>query len=471
MKTQSLLVLSVALLFAACRKDGNNEQAEVRSLDASGSTVSACGLNHGPIDLPDVIVGNRTLYKDTIYLLDGKTWVRNGTLTIQPGTVIRGVKKAQPQDASALIITRTARIEAPGTASCPIIFTSNEPAGSVAPGDWGGVVIMGDAPILTAGGGTTATIEGINLPTVPVGVDYTYGGAVASDTSGTLQYIRIEYAGAVIIEGNELNGLTLGGVGCGTVMDHIQVLRGADDGFEFFGGNVNGKYLFSYANNDDQFDFDFGYKGNLQFLVSIINPALEYAASNSNGIESDGTTTRPVISNMTMVGANNCTVSTTNQLLNGVRLRNSSLAVIRNSLVYGYPTGIRLESATTTGSLDVTNLCGTDATKTYLFNNNVQACTTPFATFTPHSSTTAETIATLGLTNEFPVSQLLYFSTTALTPNAAAANTGTRYCGLVPTNCGFAFDSLAVKGGAVTPAGANWIQAGYNSGSGWIKMQ
>lgn len=467
MKQQSLLVLSVALLFAACRKDGKNEQAEIRDLDASSSTVSACGLNYGPVDLPDIISGNRTLSKDTIYLLDGKTWVKDGALTIQPGTVIRGVKKTLPQDASALIITRTATIEAPGTASCPIIFTSNE--ASPAPGDWGGVVVLGDAPIATPTG--VAQIEGIDPPGVPSGLDFTYGGTTAGDNSGTLQYIRIEYAGAVIEEGNELNGLTLGGVGCGTTMDHIQVLRGADDGFEFFGGDVNGKYLFSYANNDDQFDFDFGYKGNLQFIVSIINPGVEYAANNSNGIESDGTSTRPVISNMTMVGANNCTVSTANQLLNGVRLRNNSLAVIRNSVIYGYPTGIRMESATTTASLDVTNLCGTNVTKTYLFNNNVQACVTPFATFVPHASTTAETIATLGLTNEFPVNPLLYFTTAALTPNAAAANTGTQYCGLTPTNCGFAFDSLTMKGGAVTPAGVNWIQAGYASGSGWIKMQ
>lgn len=474
MKAPSLLVLAAVLVFSACRKD-EKAQDSARALDASSSTVSACGLNLGPVDLPDIISGPRTLYKDSIYLLDGKTWVINGTLTIEPGTVIRGVKKTLAADASALIITRTAAISAPGTASCPIIFTSNEAA--PAPGDWGGLVILGDAPILTSSGGTSAQIEGIDPPGVPSGIDFTYGGSTASDNSGILQYIRIEYAGAVIEEGNELNGLTLGGVGCGTTIDHIQVLRGADDGIEIFGGDVNAKYLFSYSNNDDQFDFDFGYKGNLEFLVSITNPSVVYAASNSNGFEIDGATTRPVLSNVTVVGANNCTVSTANQLLNGIRLRNSAFLQLRNSVIYGYPTGILLESPATIASFDNSDYCGTNTSKTYLFNNNIQACNVPFATnvtpftFTPHSSTTSETIATLGLTNEFPVNPLFYFSTAALTPNAAAANTGVEYCGLSPLNCGYSFDVLTVKGGAVDAGGSNWIQAGYNGGSGWIKFQ
>lgn len=471
MKAQSLLVILSVLVFTACRKDQKGVEGEARSLDASSSTVSACGMNFGPVDLPEVISGNRTLDKDTIYLLDGKTWVINGTLTIEPGTVIRGVKKSTPAEASALIITRTAQVSAPGTASCPIIFTSNE--ASPAPGDWGGVVVLGDAQIATATG--TAQIEGINLPSVPAGADATYGGTTVNDNSGVLQYIRIEYAGAVIVEGNELNGLTLGGVGCGTTMDHIQVLRGADDGFEFFGGDVNAKYLFAYSNNDDEFDFDFGYNGNLQFLVAIKNPSVAYASNNSNGIECDGGlvsqgASRPVISNMTLVGFNSATGNT---LLSAMRFRVDTRAVVANSAALGFNDGIELISSGTINSHDTT-LCGTDTTKTYFFNNVVHAYNTQFKTFTPHSSNTsiaAGSATSVGLTNEFPALALQYFSTNALTPNAAPASSGTRYCSLVPTNCGFTFDSIPVKGGAVAPGGTNWIVAGYNSGTGWIKIQ
>ncbi len=468
MKKHFLLITLVATAFAACKKDGQKPNAgrpETASRLATAAVCEPC--NTAPKDLPDVISGNRTLYSDTCYILDGKTWVKNGTLTIQPGTVIKGIKKATASEASALIVTRNASINAAGTADCPIVFTSNET--TKAAGDWGGVVVLGDALVCTTTG--TAQIEGINPVIVPAGVDYTYGGTTANDNSGTLSYIRIEYAGAVIQEGNELNGLTLGGVGCGTTMDHIEVMYGADDGFEFFGGNVNGKYLLAIANNDDQFDFDFGYKGNLQFLVSIIKPSVEYAANNSNGIECDGGQvsscySRPVISNMTIVGAPNCTVTSTNQLLNGTRFRNNTYAVMRNSIVYGYPTAMRLESAVTTASFNNTDSCGTSGTATYLFNNAVQACVTAFATFTPHSSTTSNTVAGLNLSDAFPTAFADYFDPIAspLAPAAPPTSNKTGFCGLLPVNCSYAFNTVAYKGGAVDPSGNYWL------GDTWIRF-
>ncbi|RPD38175.1 hypothetical protein [Chitinophaga barathri] len=314
MKKHVLLIALAAGVFAtACKKEKEVAGADDRGLTA-GTINTPCTGAFGPVDLPEIISGNRTLSNDTIYLLDGKTWVKNGTLTIEPGTVIKGVKKSTPAQASGLIITTGAQINAQGTETCPIVFTSNET--SPVPGDWGGVVILGNAKICTPTG--TAQIEGITA--APPGVTYTYGGTTADATSGIFSYVRIEYAGAVISQGNELNGLTLGGVGCGTKLDHIATYYGADDGFEFFGGNVNAKYLLAVANHDDQFDFDFGYRGSLQFLVSIIDPAVAYANNNSNGIESDGGTgtviipesvchTRPVISNMTIVGAETPTSS------------------------------------------------------------------------------------------------------------------------------------------------------------------
>lgn len=461
MKNQTLLILLAVLAFASCRKDNKVADTDERSLLA-GVVSTPCTGAFGPIDLPDVIVGNRTLYNDTVYQLNGKTWVRNGILTIEPGTVIKGVVSTQPEDASALIITRTAQISAVGTPSCPIVFTSNQT--SPAPGDWGGVVVLGDAAISTTSG--TAAIEGIDPPSVPSGVDYTYGGTTVADNSGTMQYVRIEYAGAVIEEGNELNGLTLGGIGCGTTLDHIEVMYGADDGFEFFGGDVNAKYLVSLGNNDDQFDFDFGYRGNLQFLVAIIDPARVYASNNSNGIESDGGQvagfeTRPVISNLTIIGTEGCVESPV--LLNGIRLRVNSFAVVRNSIIAGYPTGIRLESAATIASLDVTNTCGTSTAKTYLFDNVVQACTTCFATFTPHSSTSCVTPTAIELVSPFVSPVAGYFDATeALYPIGGPA-LGANFCGLTPVNCSFTFDVVDMKGGAVDPGGNYWLTEGWLS--------
>jgi len=466
MKKHYLLMALAATAFAACKKDGQKPQ-KVHSLLAVTAAAVCEPCQTAPKDLPDVISGNRTLYADTCYILDGKTWVKNGTLTIQPGTVIKGVKKATASDASALIVTRGATINAAGTADCPIVFTSNET--TKAPGDWGGVVVLGDALVCTTTG--TAQIEGINPVIVPAGIDYTYGGNIASDNSGTLSYIRIEYAGAVIQEGNELNGLTLGGVGCGTTLDHVEVMYGADDGFEIFGGNVNGKYLLSLANNDDQFDFDFGYKGNLQFIVSVIKPSVEYAANNSNGIESDGGQvsscySRPVISNMTIVGAPNCTVTSANQLLNGARFRNNSLFAMRNSIIYGYPTAVRLESTPTINSYNNSVLCGTRTDSSYFFNNAVQACVTAFATFTPHASTTSNTVPGLNLTDAFPAIFSEYFDalTASLAPAGAPTSNGTNFCGLSPLNCGFTYNSTTYKGGALDASGNYWL------GDSWIRF-
>ena len=145
---------------------------------------------------------------------------------------------------------RGAKIEANGTASNPIVFTSGKAAGSRLRGDWGGIIILGNAP-------TNRPLS--PAPLVEGGVDRRYGGTTANDNSGTMRYVRIEFAGIAAEPGSEINGLTLGGVGSGTTLEYIQVSYGNDDAYEFFGGTVNAKYLVSYATSDDDYDFDFGY--------------------------------------------------------------------------------------------------------------------------------------------------------------------------------------------------------------------
>jgi hypothetical protein len=178
-------------------------------------------------------------------------------LTIEPGTVIYGGSTR-----ATLFIQRGAKIIADGTARRPIVFTSAQRVGARAQQDWGSLVLLGAAPINVTGG--TAFLEG--LPSDPA---YSYGGTNAADNSGIVRYVRLEFGGFPIATNQEINGLTLGGVGNGTVLDYIEVLHNKDDGFEFFGGTVNAKHLLGVAIADDGLDFDLGYLGSVQFAALI----------------------------------------------------------------------------------------------------------------------------------------------------------------------------------------------------------
>lgn len=346
MKRLILSAAVIGLAVVACKKNADK-------FDARGTTAGITSLPE--VVLPLVIAEDRELANDTLYILDGKTYVANGaTLIIAPNTRIEAVKKSTNDSASALIITRGSKLFAQGTETEPIVFTSHQ--STPATGDWGGIVILGDAPLNRV----DATIEGINLPSVPAGVDINYGGGGAGlgnphHYGGELVYIRIEYAGASIATDNELNGLTLGGVGDSTILDYIQVAQGNDDAFEFFGGTVSAKHLVSDVSDDDAFDFDFGYNGHIQFAVSVLDPSQGYSA-NPNGIESDnnaaGTSdaprTKALISNLTVLGVNDSTVAKTLNLLSGANLRRNTSYLIRNSVFAGFPTAFLIQS---TGSL------------------------------------------------------------------------------------------------------------------------
>src|SRR5687767_1135358 len=293
------------------------------------------------------ISANTSWTKDNTYLLDGRVFVTgNATLTIEAGTVIKGRVRAA-QDAAALVIARGAKIMAEGTPAAPIIFTAqadnlNGNLGQSDRGLWGGVVILGRARTNTAS--TTGNIEGIPT-TEPLGV---YGGTNDADDSGVMRYISIRHAGSLLGPNNELNGLTFGAVGSGTTIEYIEVFANADDGFEWFGGTVNCKYLVSAFNDDDGFDWDEGYRGKLQFLFLIQDPSV-----GNQAFESDGGTTPedgqpyalPQVYNVTAIGSG---ATSSNALSLGPIFRDNTGGRILNSIFHdfrGYAFRIETESA------------------------------------------------------------------------------------------------------------------------------
>ncbi len=229
------------------------------------------------VTVQGAISASTTWSKDKYYLLKGNVYVQSpAELTIEAGTIIYGDKVSK----GALVINRGAKIHAVGTAAAPIVFTSSAPINYRNYGDWGGLVLLGKA---VNNQNATQTIEGISGAT---GDDGKYGGTDDADNSGELQYARIEFAGIALSTDNELNGLTMGSVGSGTKIDHVQVSYSGDDSYEWFGGKVNAQYLIAYKGWDDDFDTDFGFTGNVQYAVSHRDPNIG-DKSGSNGFESD----------------------------------------------------------------------------------------------------------------------------------------------------------------------------------------
>jgi len=236
----------------------------------------------------------------------------------------------------------------------PIIFTSEKPAGQRATGDWGGVIILGRSAINTSTGNDSAEIEGFGPGLGPI-----YGGqpVINDDSSGCFRYVRLEFPGVNLtgISGNEINGLTMGGVGSRTVIEYVQVSYCGDDAFEWFGGNVNCKYLIAYKALDDSWDCDNGFRGKIQFGLSVTDKDIADISS-TNGFEIDnnnnspsntnGPRTRPIFSNMTVMGPFEITSTSVNPLFQrGGHLRRNMQACIYNSLIMGWRTGIRFDGS------------------------------------------------------------------------------------------------------------------------------
>ncbi len=275
------------------------------------------------------------------YTLKGYVYINNrARLTIAAGSVI----VSDTVNKGALIVEQNSRLIAEGTASEPIVFTSGKAPGQRKPGDWGGIVLLGNAPTNRT---TTPIIEG--------GINAVYGGSLAADNSGILKYVRIEFAGIAADPNSEINGLTLGGVGSGTVIENVQVSYGNDDAYEFFGGTVNCKNLIAFATADDDFDFDFGYNGRIQFAVSLRDPLFVDGGDAGNGIECDndgtgtvaGPRTRPQLSNFTFVGPNGASGTLANHNFT-TRFRRSTQFSLTNSILIGYQkAGFQFESDST----------------------------------------------------------------------------------------------------------------------------
>ena len=255
---------------------------------------------------------------DRIWIMDGKVVVRDGgILTIEAGTIIKA-EDGQGVDATALVITKGGNLIANGTAESPIIFTdkadqlSYSNTDRISPnrvatdtGKWGGVIILGQATVGEDGG--EDTIEGI-----ATGYDWTqYGGSLDADSSGSLNYVSIRHSGTALGNGDEIQGLTLGGVGSGTIVQNIEIVGSNDDGIEIFGGTVNLTNLTIWAQSDDAVDLDEGYAG------TIDNVVIQMKASSDNAFEIDGTEDSTdqrdgqfTVKNVTFIGVPGNTVKT-----------------------------------------------------------------------------------------------------------------------------------------------------------------
>jgi hypothetical protein len=279
--------------------------------------------------------------------LDGWVYVDGGaTLTIEPGTIIRGTER------SVLSVERGAKIMAAGTLEEPIVFTSAQGAGFRGPSDWAGLVINGYAPNNLPGG--VGIAEG--------GIGSEYGGNNPQDNSGVLTYVRIEFPGYEVATGSEVNGLTLNSVGNTTRIEYIQISYSGDDGYEWFGGTVNSRYLISYKTEDDDFDTDNGFSGMVQFGLILRDPEI-VDTDTANGFESDndrdGSNTTPVtkaiFSNISGFGAaaDQATYDALPQNHRegaALRIRRNSRISVYNSLFLGWGRGLRFESSGTHGA-------------------------------------------------------------------------------------------------------------------------
>ena len=307
------------------------------------SCETELGGGEGVIGVPTTttLSGNinttTTLTSDKVWTLKGYVYVTDGAkLIIQPGTTII----SDVAEKGALCIERGAQIIAEGTATKPIIFTSGKAVGERTPGDWGGIIILGKAK-------TNRSSE----PTIEGGIGRAFGGTNDADNSGVLKYVRIEYAGIAAMPNSEINALTLGGVGSGTIIENVQTVYANDDAFEFFGGTVNAKNLYAYATADDDFDFDFGYTGTITNGVAKRDPQFVDSGDAGNGVEcdNDGTgssaqpATHPKLLNMVLVGPNVSTALSNHNL--GLRFRRATQFTMKNSIVWGWMKGgLSLES-------------------------------------------------------------------------------------------------------------------------------
>jgi hypothetical protein len=301
--------------------DDTDDDTDDTGDDTDDGPASACAGE--VVDVTEDVDGDTTWTADNVYCLNTHIFVRSGTLTIEAGTEIRG------GEGSSLVVTTNARLVAAGTAKAPIVFTSAQADGTRAAGDWGGVVLLGLAPINVEGG--TNVIEGFDAMTE--GIEY--GGDDEAHDCGSLEYVRIEFAGFELSEDNELNGLTLGGCGSDTNLDFIQAHLGADDGIEFFGGTASISHAIVTQPDDDGLDWDFGWSGRGQFIIVQLNSLVGnhgFEADNNEDANDAEPRSNPTIWNATLIGSNQ-EPGEAGKTQGGMMLRRGTAGSINNSIV------------------------------------------------------------------------------------------------------------------------------------------
>jgi hypothetical protein len=332
-----------------------------RTSPFSAEATVTTGSSEGTAVITADITANRTLYADTVYTLRGFIHVTNGaTLTIQPGTRIEGDYETL---GSSLFVMRGAKIMACGTAAAPIVFTSSRPEGQRQPGDWGGLIIVGNARINR---GDPTIIEGTGTGAANPQVNYG-GGTNDADSSGELCYVRVEFAGYATAADQELSSFTFAAVGSGTKAEYLQAMSGLDDHFEWFGGTVDHRYLVSYESGDDHFDASEGYSGRVQFMIAyqskvlIPRPGAGNVSSDPQGIENDGCAgancvngqssqpyTIPLFANFTLIGPGEGVVDATSGGY-GMVIRRGSGGYYLNGVVARFPkAALSIRDSTTT---------------------------------------------------------------------------------------------------------------------------
>ena len=326
-KRLSSLLLITAVIFSACQKANDISVLPV------GSKIDTLKGN---------ISSDRILDGTKSYILDGKVFVTNNAiLTIPEGITISAIKYEARDEKSSLIITKGSKININGSLEKPVVFTSA--ATTKAPGDWGAIIILGNS---------FTNIQTGNIPGFAVSGLTEFGGTNPTENSGSIKYLRVEYCGGINPDNEDewavdkASGLSLEGVGSGTTIDNVMITHSNDDAFQFVGGTVNATHLIGYNNGDDDFDFDLGFQGKLQYIISYRTELLSTHALRANGIETyndevptaNKPLTRPIVSNATIIGPQGMEATKTN-LNQGVYIRKGTRFVVQNSIIAEYPQG------------------------------------------------------------------------------------------------------------------------------------
>ncbi len=469
-------------------------RGSLSSIPSGEFSVTTLNVGNAAADIITDITASRTLFADTVYTLKGFIHVGNGaTLTIQPGTKIQGDFNTL---GSNLMILKGAKIQAVGTAALPIVFTSSRAAGSRQPGDWGGLLLVGNAPDNRSG---VVNVEGTGTDgaTVVGGKNYFVqynGGTTATDNSGTLQYVRVEFGGYATLVDQEFNSFTFAAIGSGTRASYLESLDGLDDSYEFFGGGFDIDHIIAYETADDMFDMSEGWSGRMQYLIGYNSVQLTprtnagFYSVDIEGIENDGCNgtgcdlgfnstpfTIPLVANYTMIGCGSTTCSGTGGG-HGLMLRRGTGGFYVNGVVARFPVdGISLRDSLTfrraaraatpdlaTTDLAVLNNYFVETPKVFqtvtapgaAVEQNAFDLTSNNLVLADVSVTTASLFAALPATGAVP-SGISAFDYTPAAGSAIATGGLATFTGKLATKGGTYITGTAYRG-AADPTGAKW---------------